>query len=646
MSALKLGLRKALARFGASRGGNVALLWALCGVVLIGLVGLTVDFTRAQTLRSAMQNAADGAVLVAERASHLPLPERTAAARGFFDAAFGDQPITGDIAFQLIPLEAGGHRVTASGEFNNGLSLVATLLGNGASGNWRVGVTSEAVAQASPPIEVALVLDNTGSMRNDMDTLRDAATDLAESLFELGGDTVSVSLVPFVAQVNVGSQYRNAAWMDSTGISPYNGALLEDRQIARITWTSTMGANCENLSRRPWGTRPDGYTGAGNDYTGPYLITWVRDGTRCRAFTPAQINYFTLFDLMPGAPWKGCVEARTAYRDLDITDTAPSAAEPETLFSPFFWIDTGGEAGDSNSSSSTAVNYRSSNTYLDDSRGVITRTRLAHGTTTNQLSSPPAMTNGNSTTNMDQVRRAHWFNVFKYRGDTSSSYVSFDETPDSNGNTRGPNRGCPTPIVPLTTDPEPILDGIADMVHWNGGGTNQVEGLVWGWRVLSPGAPFTQGRPYNDPNDPVRKVIVLMSDGQNTNVGSDAVYRSDYAALNHLGLWADWDDGSLLSSLGQLVRGVLPNLFRRSISSSSAYVAYINDRERRLCQNIKDEGIEIYTVIFRETDGETRDLMRNCATDADHYFTADSAAELHEAFAAIGSGIGQLRLTH
>jgi hypothetical protein len=54
------------------------------------------------------------------------------------------------------------------------------------------------------------------------------------------------------------------------------------------------------------------------------------------------------------------------------------------------------------------------------------------------------------------------------------------------------------------------------MRHWSGGGTNQAEGLAWGWRVLSPSAPFTEGRPYNDPSDPVRKVIVLMTDGENT----------------------------------------------------------------------------------------------------------------------------------
>ncbi len=836
MSALKLASKGAgLRRFGRSRDGNIAMLWAIVGTALLALVGLTVDFTRAQTLRSQMQNAADGAVLVAERSSHLTLPEREAAARAYFDQTFGDQPIEGDISFHVIPLTEGGHRVTASGVFNNGLSLLARLLGDGAEGNWRVGVSADAISQASPPIEVALVLDNTGSMKNDMQTLRDAAGDLADSLFTLGGQTVSVALVPFVAQVNVGNEYRNATWMDSTGISPYNGVLLEDRQVAFLDWTSAMGPagvnGCQNLSRQPWGTLPDSTypSAAAGGYNGPYLITWVYDpgvlgiGAKCRAFTPAGdygarvagVNYFTLYDQMPGAPWRGCVEARTAHNDLDITDTPASAADPETLFSPYFWVDTGGAAGASNSTNSNNQNYRSYNTYITDSRGAITRTNLASPTTntfsdnfnnsalnnsngtsswtstpwvetgdnsntnsasagqiridnpgttnamtfrdddndsgngtaqiqrtvnlagatsatisysfvetnfdageivtvtfaangtnfnqtiqtinsasgtgaitnvtltgtlsatsairfvvsgTNNDSSgadvvsidnlvisasflgtvpTPTMSNGSGTTPAE-VRRANWFNVFKYRGDTASpSHVSFDSTPDDDGNTRGPNRGCPTPIVPLTTSAgrDAIDDAIDDMHHWSGGGTNQVEGLVWGWRVLSPGAPFTEGRPYNDPNDPVRKVIVLMSDGQNTNVGSDAVYSSDYSGLNHLGLWADYDDGSLLGLIAGALRGILDSVFRRDIDNSAEFVDYINDREALLCENIKDAGIEIYTVIFRETDGETRDLMEACATDSSHYFTADNAEELQSAFHAIGSGIGQLRLT-
>jgi asparagine synthetase A len=77
-------------------------------------------------------------------------------------------------------------------------------------------------------------------------------------------------------------------------------------------------------------------------------------------------------------------------------------------------------------------------------------------------------------------------------------------------------------------------------------------------------------------------------------------------------------------------------------------VTYMNAREALLCQAIKDAGIEIYAIGFRITAGGTADqLLANCATqDGSHYYHADTQAELLEAFSAIGTGIGQLRLTH
>jgi hypothetical protein len=231
------------------------------------------------------------------------------------------------------------------------------------------------------------------------------------------------------------------------------------------------------------------------------------------------------------------------------------------------------------------------------------------------------------------------FNVFKYRNNSASLDTS---APD----TRGPNRGCPTPIVPLTSNSTVVQSNIAAMRHWSGGGTNQAEGLAWGWRVLSPTPPFTEGEAFNSERDNVRKVIVLMSDGENTNVGSDVVMSSDYSAYNHLGLWRDYASGGLLNQLvGGVLRGILPSQYRRPINSSASYVTYVNSREAALCSNIKDTGIEIYTVIFRETDQATENLMRNCASGSDHFFRADNAAELSQAFDAIGTGIGALRLT-
>jgi len=585
------------------RAGNVAMMWALMGTVLIGLVGLTVDFTRAQGIRNAMQNAADGAALVAERSSNMSMGARTQAARAFFDAEVGD--MIGNVTFTVTQLADGGHRVDASAPMP--MSLARIISDN----PWTIAVAAEAQANASPPIEVALVLDNTGSMSNDMQALRDAASDLAGDLLSLDGDTVRVALVPFVAQVNIGNQASHLAWIDQTGAAPYNGEILEDRSIAHRARNTTVGSanytgsNCEALSGTPTG------------YTGPYQITWRRGGggsggatNRCYAWTPADgISHLQLFDLISNEEWKGCVEARP--EPYDITDAAPTTSNPDTMFVPFFWLDT-------------TDNY--SNSYFTDTVG-----NISGATMTTSMGSTAGST--------QQQQQARMFNPFKYRNNNAS-------LSNSAPSVRGPNRGCPTPIVPLTSNNSTIQTNIAAMRHWSGGGTNQAEGLAWGWRVLSPGAPFTEGEAFNAARDNVRKVIVLMSDGENTNVGSDPVMASDYSAYNHLGLWRDLDDGNILSQLvGGILRGILPPQYRRNISNSSNYVTYINSREAQLCSNIKNAGIEIYTVIFRETDQATENLMRSCASSTSHFYRADNAQELAQAFDAIGTGIGALRLT-
>jgi len=575
------------------RSGNVAMMWAMMGAVLVGLIGISVDFTRAQAIRNQMQNAVDGAALVAERSSNLTMSQRTAAARAFFDAEMGD--LADGAAFSVSQLEDGGHM--ASAHIRMPLSLARIVNDD----PWDLRVSAVAEANASPPIEVALVLDNTGSMASDMDSLRDAASDLASDLLSLDGDTVQVALVPFVAQVNIGNEASHLAWMDTAGDAPYNGELLEDRSIAHRSRGGT--SNCTNLSDLPF-----------SGYSGPYRISWRRGGgggagssSRCYAWTPEDgINHFDLFDMIRNEDWKGCVEARP--EPYDVLDTPPNRSNPETLFVPFFWLDT-------------TDGY--SNSYFDDDDGDISGATMS-----------TSMGSGAST---QERREARMFNVFKYRGGNAS-------LDNSAPNTRGPNRGCPTPIVPLTTNASVVQSNISAMRHWNGGGTNQAAGLVWGWRVLSPEAPFTQGAPYGPD---VRKVIVLMSDGENTNVGSDPVLSSDYSAYNHLGLWTDYADGGLLQQLiGGILRGILPPQYRRNIHSSSSYVRYVNEREAELCENIKDAGIEIYTVIFRETDRDTESLMRNCASSREHFFRADNAHELAQAFDAIGTGIGQLRLTH
>jgi len=592
-----------LGAFGRDQRGNVAMMWGLMGTVLIGLIGITVDFTRAQAIRTSMQNAADGAALVAERSSNLSLADRTAAARSFFEAELGD--LAGSATFTVTQLDEGGHRVTASAPM--GMSLAGMISNN----SWTIAVAAEAEANASPPIEVVLALDNTGSMSNDMDALRDGAQDLAEFLMGLDGDTVSVGLVPFVAQVNIGT--NNSALLDTTGTNPYNGAMLEGRYLG---YRNTTGGVCTGAS---YPTTLGGFDVRWIKGNASYPSAYTNTG-RCYAFSPAEVNVWSLYNNLPAnAQWGGCVEMRPP--PYDITDDAPSAATPATRWVPFFSLDDGGDV------SSPDNNWITSTTY----------------DTTNPLglSGSPTWT-ANTATNVVRT-----LSVYKYR---SGVPVSINT---SNTSGAGPNRGCPTPIVPLTSNQSTIVNGIQNMVHWNGGGTNQIEGLAWAWRVISPGAPFTQGRPYNDSSNPVRKVIVLFTDGDNTSLnGNNSAMQSDYAGLGYRSLFSTYQSTQVPTVSGGTVTwsaAIAPAWQRSGItSSSSSTVNYFNARQLELCEAIRDAGVEIYAIGYDITaGGVAEELLEDCVTqDGQHYFSADNAQELQQAFSAIGTGIGQLRITN
>ena len=91
-------------------------------------------------------------------------------------------------------------------------------------------------------LEVVMALDNSGSMAGTkISTLITAAGDLTDTLYGLAGtstkpDPVKVGLAPFAASVKVDATAAKAAspaWMDTTGVAPYNARKLRGHRPAR-----------------------------------------------------------------------------------------------------------------------------------------------------------------------------------------------------------------------------------------------------------------------------------------------------------------------------------------------------------------------------------------------------------------------------
>lgn len=183
------------------------------------------------------------------------------------------------------------------------------------------------------------------------------------------------------------------------------------------------------------------------------------------------------------------------------------------------------------------------------------------------------------------------------------------------------------PVTRLTADRDEIVAGFSKMKSQRY--TYIPSGLAWGWRSISPVAPFADGADYG--NGAVRKVIVLMTDGDNT--------RSTWGKWNGL----ENDKKSWKRNLGRQALNNESDVYGHNGSSTSD----ANNITEELCVNIKEKGIMVYTIGFEiEEDSTTENIMKKCAGNGGQYYDADNSTELAEAFKEIGKSLLNLRLTH
>src|SRR5690348_7867170 len=78
-----------LHRFARAQHGNVAIIFALCAIPVLGAVGAAVDYTRASTVRNSMQQVLDAtALMLAKNAGTQSATRMQAMGSRFFNAQF------------------------------------------------------------------------------------------------------------------------------------------------------------------------------------------------------------------------------------------------------------------------------------------------------------------------------------------------------------------------------------------------------------------------------------------------------------------------------------------------------------------------------------------------------------------------------
>ena len=191
--------------------GATAVLTGLLIVPVIGAAGMAIDFARAQSVQSILQSAADSAAIATIAAGNDTSEAITARADAI--VANNSAQLHGSQIDQMTVTYVNG---TATVEIESNVATTfSKIIG---MDTIPVSVTSKAQASGGA-LEIALVLDNTGSMSGHMDDLKTAANDLVSKVYASAADASSVrfAVVPYAGAVNIGNEGSHMAWMDTSG---------------------------------------------------------------------------------------------------------------------------------------------------------------------------------------------------------------------------------------------------------------------------------------------------------------------------------------------------------------------------------------------------------------------------------------------
>jgi Flp pilus assembly protein TadG len=218
--AVLLQRRRARA-FAGCEAGSILPIIALSALAILGATGLALDGGRLMLMNSTLQSAIDAGGLSA--VAKMNTTEVTDVVRKFARSNFANGYVSADITSLNTTLNADKTvlTITATAETSTmfmkifGISKVTST-------------ASSQITRAMGGLELALVLDVTGSMKDygKLAALKVAAKDLLDIMFgnNATADKLYVGIVPFSQTVNIGT--TRTSWLTTTSRS-WNGCVDE-----------------------------------------------------------------------------------------------------------------------------------------------------------------------------------------------------------------------------------------------------------------------------------------------------------------------------------------------------------------------------------------------------------------------------------
>jgi Flp pilus assembly protein TadG len=211
---IKASVLARLGRLIRRRDGNIAMIFGLCAIPVVVGAGIAIDAGRAYMVRSELESALDSAALAVASSTTLSTSVLQARLQSYFDANDPSMSTTTNLSVTMSDPTQPVINLTAS------VDVPTTFLRILNIDTVPVSVQNQ-ISRGTNALELALVLDNTGSMMcgdgmmsncgqgvppTHMDTLRTDAKQIIDTLFTASTDTskLKIAVVPYVTSVNIG----------------------------------------------------------------------------------------------------------------------------------------------------------------------------------------------------------------------------------------------------------------------------------------------------------------------------------------------------------------------------------------------------------------------------------------------------------
>jgi len=637
-----------IAGLGGDRRGNVAIIFALCLPLVVMVVLGGIDIQRVTTVRANLQDALDAATLAAARSPYIKDDEIAAVGlnalranlQGYPGVTFNDD----DIVFKVVD----GQLIVADAQVQV-RTLVANVFlppyGKILDDTLPVGAHSE--VQRAMDVEVALVLDVTGSMQGSRLTdLKNAAKDLVEAVVQpassQAGTRTRVALVPYSMGVNVGS-YADAARgriRGQTNIDAADWGTGSSKAVSGVTKGSqtTVRANSHGLATNDYVW----LSGVSSTGSGSSLATRLNN----KAYRVVRVDANNIRLQTVG----GSDYSTSGYNNYSSGGTVRKCLVETcevVVTSPAHGLQTGEDI--------RIADVRGLTTLNSDARSATRLTPdtfVVDGVNPSTVGSQTYQSAGNDYVQCLELG-CRFYKFTNYSNATRIQEVSdcVSERVGPSAYTDDPSSGAPvglaypgddnrclnSEILPLTDRKQDLIDTI------NGyqavGSTAGQIGVEWGWYMVSPrfGAIFpSDGRPDPYDLDKRVKVVILMTDGEFNTPYCDGVVAGAVSGSGSTTYHISCSQYTG-SNLRDQPAGRYTNPFARAVES---------------CRQMKAQGIVVYTVGFDIASGEggagvdtAVEVMRQCATSSRYVYLPKTGSSLRESFGEIARSIGQLRIS-